>query len=117
MKLPIGLPIISRSHERLIVTEKMDREKLYQMVQDGSYRVRTEAEYFNEVMKPEGWHVTGNELYFANSETELFIQRNATYTVDHKYHIKGFTRHIVNTITEAINHSEALTAIAKFEKL
>lgn len=67
-------------------------------------------------MQPQGWNVTGNEQYYANEEAELFIHRSPNYTVEHKYHIKAFTRHMLETVSEALDYSEALQAIRKYEQ-
>lgn len=117
---PIGLPVWWGN--KAVFIENIDAGEAYvkllyshKWVKLSELKPLTEAEYFKEVMQPQGWKVSGNEQYFANEETELFIHRSPNYTVQHKYHINAFTRHMLGTISEALDHSEALQAISKYE--
>lgn len=120
---PVGLPartddgigIISTAENGMYRIMFENGEKLYYH-SESKITPLTEAEYFAEVMKPLGWNVTGNEQYFVNEDAELFIHRSPNYTAEHKYHIKAFTRHMLETISEALDYSEALQAIRKYEQ-
>lgn len=125
-KYPIGLPVRCKDKVTRIIKEPSESSIGCYMCIDPTngygeiiyqtwLTTLTEAEYFAEVMQPQGWKVSGNEQYFANEETELFIHRSPNYTVQHKYHINAFTRHMLGTISEALDHSEALQAISKYE--
>lgn len=118
MKLPVGLPIISKTYERLIVTEKMDRKKLYQMVQDGTYRVRTEAEYFEEVMKPEGWEkdITGWHYFDYEDEEDGTVIIDYDAGVFLETETPSITKSVHKLLGCALDHYEALQAIRKFEQ-
>ena len=123
MKYKKGEPVIFNGeiwlYKAIVVEDRHWIEKLNgsenRHVYGNLIKKATEDKYFNEVMKPEGWNITTDEKCFANSQTEMYIRRDKGYAVQPEY-IHLFTRYIVNTITRALDHSEALQAIKKFEQ-